>query len=137
MRNLGFWLSVVFLLLLGVAGLEGFLNDFDQVETLGQRIHTLAQVSFGIAGVAAAIGAILRERWARTVALVFAFSVALTAGLAPVVWGDAGTASGIASAGLAFLIGMVLYLGVAGGREKTEPEAETPEGDAAPPGDGR
>lgn len=116
MRTFGFWLSVVLLLLLGVAGLQGFLNDFDEVETLGQRIHTLAQISFAFTGVAAGVGAIMRKRWAGTVALLFAFAVAVAAGLAPVVWGDAGTASGVASAGVAFLIGFVLHLGVAGGR---------------------
>lgn len=134
MRNLGFWLSVFFLLLLGVAGLQGFLNDFHEAETLGQRIQTLTQISFGLTGIVAGIGAMMRQRWAGTLALVFAVAVSLAAGLAPVVWGDAGVGSGMASAGLAFLIGIALYLGVSGRRGETEPDGKTPEGDVAPPG---
>jgi hypothetical protein len=129
MRNLGFWVSVVLLLLLGVAGLEGFLNDFDEVEALGQRIHTVAQLSFGITGLAAGIGAILKKSWAGAVALVFAFAAALAAGLAPVVWGDAGIGSGIASAAVAFFLGFLLYLGVrADTPEETASEGRPPEG---------
>jgi hypothetical protein len=135
MRNLGFWLSVVFLFLLGVAGLQGFLGDFHEVETLGQRIQTLGQISFGLTGIAAGTGAMMRQRWAGALALVFAVAVSLAAGFAPVVWGDAGVGSGIASAAVAFLIGIALYLGVAGGWERAKPEETTPEGDDAPPGD--
>lgn len=112
MRTFGYWLSVVLLLFLGVAGLDGFVDDLHGVRTVGQGIATGGQLTFGLAGISAALGAILEKGWVGTVALVFALAAGLTAGLAPVVWGDSGIVTGTASGGLGLLMGAALYLGV-------------------------
>ena len=114
MRTFGYWVSVALLLYMGLSGLQGFFTDWPLVENLGQRLVGVAQVTFGLAGLAAAVGALLKKPWTGMVALVFSFGTGAAAGLAPVFWGDAGPLTGVASGGLGFLIGYLLYLGVRG-----------------------
>ena len=112
MRKVGFWASVVFLLFLGASGCQSFFGDWGDVETLGQRLCNIGQAAFGVLGILAGIGAILKRTWAGSAALGFAVAAAITAGLAPVVWGGANVATGIGSGFLGLLIGLVLYLGI-------------------------
>ena len=112
MRRVGFWASVVFLLFLGASGCQSFFGDWGDVETLGQRICNLGQAVYGILGLVAGVGAMLKQRWAESAALGFAAAAGTTAGLAPVVWGGTNVATGLASGALGLLIGLVLYLGI-------------------------
>ncbi len=121
MRTFGFWISVVFLLFFGLSGLQGFFTDWPLVETVGQRLVNLAQLTFGTTGLAAALGAIRKKPWAGPLALVFASGAGAAAGLAPVFWGESGPLTGLASGLLGFLIGFLLYLGV---RNVGVPDAE-------------
>ena len=59
MRIVAFWASAVFLLFLGVSGLQGFFEDWGLANTLGQRLCGVGQVIFGICGLLAGVGAIL------------------------------------------------------------------------------
>jgi len=108
-----FWASVVLLLFFGVSGLQSFFGDWGHSGTLGQKLCGVGQATFGTCGLLAGAGAILKRSWAGPVALAFAVSGGITAGLAPVAWGDSNLATGIASGGLGFLIGILLYWGVA------------------------
>jgi len=112
MRTVLYWVSVALLLYVGLAGLQGFFDDLDGVENLGQRLANVSQLLYGSAGLGAATGAILKRSWTGKVALVFAFGAGSTAGLASVFWGESGIPTGLASGGLGFLIGYLLYLGV-------------------------
>jgi len=112
MKKMGFWVSVVFLLFLGASGCQSFFGDWSDVQTLGQRVCNIGQAVFGVFGLVAGTGAILKRRWAGPAALGFAVSAGITAGLAPVVWGGTNVATGIGSGALGLLIGLVLYFGI-------------------------
>jgi len=121
MRTVGFVVSVAVLLFLGGSSVQSFLKDWALVETLGQRFANLGQLLAAVTGLSAGIGAILRRPWTRNVALAFAAAVAFTAWAGPVAWGESGIFRGLLDAGLGFLLGYVLYLGVRGaGRPETE-----------------
>ncbi len=113
MRRVVFWASVVLLLFFGVSGLQSFLGDWGLAGTFGQKLCGVGQATFGTCGLLAGVGAILKRSWAGPVALAFAVSGGMTAGLASVAWGDSNLATGIASGGLGFLIGILLYWGIA------------------------
>ena len=112
MRRVVFWVSVVFLLFLGVSGLQSFFSDWGLASTLGQKLCGIGQATFGSCGLLAGVGAILKRRWAGPAALAFAVSGGITAGLASVVWGETSLATGAASGALGFLIGLLLYWGI-------------------------
>lgn len=112
MRRIVFWVSVVFLLFLGLSGIQSCLSDWELAANLGQRACTIGQAAFGLFGISAGVGAILKRQWAGPAALAFAVSAGLTAGLASVVWGESGFGTGVASGGLGMLLGILLYLGI-------------------------
>ena len=112
MRKLGFWVSVAFLLFLGASGCQNFFGDWGDVETLGQRACNIGQAVFGLSGLLAGVGAILKRPWAQPAALAFAVSAGITSGLASVVWGGTNVATGFGSGALGLLLGLVLYLGL-------------------------
>jgi len=114
MRTVGFVASVGLLLFFGLSALQGSVDDWGMVETLGQRFANLGQLLYGVSGLAAGIGGLMKRAWTGVAALVFAVSAGATAGLASVYWGGAGLLTGLASGGLGLLIGYLLYLGVRG-----------------------
>jgi hypothetical protein len=124
MKKVGFWVSVVLLLFLGLSGIQSFFGDWGDVETLGQRACNVGQAAFGVSGLLAGLGAIFRKSWAGPVALGFAVSAGLTAGIAPVVWGGSEIAVGFGSGAVGLLLGLLFFLGV---REPgATPAAEVP-----------
>ena len=116
MRTVGFVASVALLLFLGGSSIQSFLGDLSLPETLWQRIANLGQLLCAVAGLSAGVGALLKRRWAGRVALVFAGAVSFTAWIGSVAWEDAGIFRSLLDAGLGFLLGYVLYLGVRGDR---------------------
>ena len=114
MRTVGFFLSVGFLLFIGGSGIQGFVSDWALVETPMQRAANFGQLAMAVTGLGAGLGAILRRAWTPRVAKGFVGAVTFTAGVAVMAWGGEGALTGLVSAGLGFLIGYVLYLGVRG-----------------------
>jgi hypothetical protein len=114
MRTIGFILSVGFLLFIGGSGIQGFLGDWALVETRMQRAANFGQLAMAVTGLGAGFGAILKRSWTPKMAKGFVGAVAFTAGVAVMAWGGEGALTGLVSAGLGFLIGFVLYLGVRG-----------------------
>lgn len=134
MRKVGFWISAFLLLFLGLSGVQGFFGDWGDVETLGQRVATIGQGVFGVLGLVAGAGAVLKRRWAGTAALAFALSVGFTAAFASVAWGGSGLGVGLASGALGLLLGLVLFLGVRGPVDPEErAPAEPPSASSIPP----
>ena len=72
----------------------------------------MALAGLALTGLGAGVGAILRRGWTRRLAQAFVLAVTVTAGVAPMAWGDVGALIGLLDAGLGFLIGYVIYLGV-------------------------
>ena len=122
MRTISYWVSVVFLLFLGLSGVQNFFRDWGLVGTLGQMLSGLGQLTFGASGLLAGVGAVLKQWWARPAALVFAVSGGITAALSSIAWGGADMVTGIASGVLGFLIGILLYWGIGRRSTPTQPE---------------
>jgi hypothetical protein len=114
MRRVFFWTSAAFLIFLGLSGIQSWISDWPVAATPGQRLCTVGQALFGVSGLLAGFGAVLKRPWAAPFAMVFAVSAGATAGLASVVWGGSGVGVGIGSGALGLLLGTVLYLGVTG-----------------------
>lgn len=123
MRIVAFWVAVAFLLFLGLGGLQSAFSNWTAAETLGQRLCTVGEGAFGAFGLLAGGGAIGEWRWAGAAALAFAVSGGITAGLASVFWGGTGILTGLASAALGFLLGILFYWGV-GARRRDDEGAE-------------
>jgi hypothetical protein len=125
MRTIAFIAPTALLLFLGVSSVQSFLKDWSLVETAGQRVANLGQLLAAAAGIGAGVGAALKRSWTGVSALVFAATLAFATWAGPVAWGESGMLRSLPDAGLAFLLGYVLYLGVrrAGG---TEPEESRP-----------
>ena len=122
MRIVAFWVSVVFLLFLGISGLQSFFGDWGLASNLGQRLCGVGQASFGTCGLLAGVGAIYKRKWAGPAAIAFAVSGGITTGLASVAWADANLVTGIASGALGFLLGIVLFWGIGGCVPPSKPE---------------
>lgn len=112
MRRIIFPLSVGFLLFLGVSGVQGAWTDWALAETIGQGSCTVVKGLFGLLGVLAGSGALLRRDWAGSVALASAVAGGVTAGLSTVAWGGENLPTGLASGALGFLLGVLLYWGI-------------------------
>ena len=75
-------LGIAVLLLLGFAwtGLGGALDQFPRTATTGQRVQSVAQLAFGVLGVASLVAWFWARRWSRLVLVGWALSVGRRAG---------------------------------------------------------
>lgn len=105
-------LAASLLIVLGLGGFQGLWNNLGNAETAFQRTVFAGQALLGVAGVVAGLGGLLKKPWAGATALCFAAGMAYVAGAGPVAWGEVAWPRGIVDAGIGFLIGLVLYLGV-------------------------
>lgn len=102
LQKLRHFFPIVTLLVLGVIGMQNVSAELKAAQTLGQRIAAYVELSFAIAGVAAAIELVRLHRAARTMMIIWGILVTLTSFLAPIVWG-----------GQSILIGLVAAAGAA------------------------
>ena len=76
--------------------------------TTGQHVATGTQLAYGLLGLLALAGVLMRRRWAWVPLVLWALMVTATAALAPVVWGQSGwqaaLAAGAAAAAVASLV---------------------------------
>jgi hypothetical protein len=112
MSKVGAWIAVAFLLLTGASGIQGSMSDWAQAEGPGQRTCTVAVALMGFLGVGGAVGALFRRSWTRHVILAWGLCVALASALAPMAWGDAGLATGVASGILGAGLAALTYVGI-------------------------
>jgi hypothetical protein len=112
MRTLGLVVSAGLLLFIGCSNVQSFLEDWALAETARQWVANLAQLLAAATGIAAGVGAVLNRTWTGRSALVFAATLAFTAWAGPLARGESGIFRSLPDAGLAFLLGYVLYLGV-------------------------
>jgi len=99
-------LFVVALLLLaafGYTGIAGGLDQWSQEMTPGQRVQTITQFLYGALSVLVIVTAFTWRRKARPTRTVWAIVLAISGGLASVVWGETGVLIGVV-AGLAALL---------------------------------
>lgn len=113
-------LGIALLVLLALAwlGISGGLHGLPQSITVGQRTQSVMQLAYGLFALLSAVTTFWGRRWARLSRAGWILSCALAAGLASIVWGDTGLAtgllSGVGGAAIASVIVWLLHAGVRG-----------------------
>ncbi len=125
-------LAATLLIALGVGGFQGLWNNLGTADTVFQYSVFGGQVLLGLAGIVAGLGGLLGKPWAGAAALFFAAGMAYAAGAGPVAWGEVAWPRGLADAGIGFLIGFILFLGVRA-RDQGSAEAATRSEVSVPP----
>ena len=104
------WVAIVLLVAMCGSGLNSARDAWHPGMTAGQRVQTVAQFLYAVAGLLAALALAARWPGARILFGVFAGSVVIAAALAPTVWGGAAWSIGILAAGVGILIAWVIWL---------------------------
>ena len=81
------WIALVLIVALGVPSLINTLGEWRSAETTGQRVVTVVELCFSIAGFVGVLAVIRRASWARPAILAWSVLITLTAGLASYYWG--------------------------------------------------
>ena len=113
-------IAVLLLLALAYTGIAGGLDQANQSThseySIGQIVQTALQLAFGLLSVVSIVVWFWARAWSRPVLIVWAVSVGLAGGLAPVVWGHSsagiGILSGVASLLIAWGIAALLRVGM-------------------------
>jgi hypothetical protein len=105
---------VVLLVLLttGILGLVDAQESAGYATTRAQGVATVMQAAYSFLGLLGFFAVVLRARLAVWVLTLWAITASATAGLASVVWGDAGLGSGLVAAGGAGVFtGLIVWAG--------------------------
>jgi hypothetical protein len=112
-RQVAGWIGIVLLVTVCLLGVQSAIGQMSDAATTGQWTCTWTQWVYAVAGIVAAAGFVMRRSWHRPVLWIWAVFVAITGGLAPVVWGGSapmvGLAAGLASAATAVVV--ILLIG--------------------------
>jgi hypothetical protein len=112
-RQVAGWIGIVLLVTVCLLGVQSALGQMSDAVTTGQWTCTWTQWAYAVAGIVAAAGFVMRRSWHRPVLWIWGVFIAITGGLAPVVWGGSppmvGLAAGLASAATAVVV--ILLMG--------------------------
>jgi len=118
-------LIVAIVLLLGLTwtGISGGISQLSSARTAGQAAQTVLQLVYGLFALLSIATTFRGRRWNRPMLVGWTVSLALTAGLASVVWGGTSILIGFLSGGAAGLIaaGIAWLLRVGGARGSLPP----------------
>lgn len=107
--------NITVLLVLSATGMLGLVDAQESAgyaTTRAQGVATAMQAAYSFLGLLGFFAVVLRVRWAVWVLALWAVTASATAGLASVVWGDAGLGSGLAAAGGAGVFtGLIVWAG--------------------------
>lgn len=124
-------LLVAIVLLLGLAwmGISGGISQLSNAQTAAQAAQTVFQLVYGLFALLSIITTFWGRRWNRLMLVCWTVALALTAGLASIVWGGTSPLVGFVSGGVAGLIGAgiawLLRAGAAPGRLSTSADHPT------------
>lgn len=94
-----------------MVGLRNGIAEWSDALTSEQRVATGTELAYGVLGLLAGVGLLLRRPWTRAVLMAWAVAITATSGLAPMVWGGAGLGAGLAAGGgTALIAGGVVWL---------------------------
>lgn len=88
MRKVAWILSIILLLVTGVAGILNAWREWDDPNGALQRSVTLGVLLYGLLGVAGAVGLVLRRKWSVRVAAAWAIAVTYAATVASFAFHD-------------------------------------------------
>ena len=114
-------IGVLITLFLAYTGLTGGVQQYPEIHSTGQWFQTAFQLAFGVFSVLSLIVTFRVKHWRRWVFPGFALSVALAAGMAPVVWGQQGLLTGVAAGVASLLIAAVIVWLLRGGARHGPP----------------
>jgi len=100
--------AVLLLLVLAWTGLTGGIDDFATAENVGQEGQTVAQLAYGLLSLLTVTTVHGVHRWRGVIRGAWAASMMVAAGLASMVWGDAGALVGLVAAAGALLIALAI-----------------------------
>jgi hypothetical protein len=110
--------AIVLLLALTWTGISGGISQLSSTRTAGQAAQTVLQLVYGLFALLSIATTFWGRQWNRPMLVGWTVSLALTAGLASVVWGGTSILIGFLSGGAAGLIavGIAWLLRVGGAR---------------------
>ena len=110
-QTIRFWLAVLLVLVFCVLGLQGLIDEWKSVATMGQAMSAGTQSAYIFFGVVAIAALVSHWRWSRVPLYLWAASMIFTGISAPIVWGGAGWAGGLFAAGVTLAIAwLVIWL---------------------------
>ena len=93
------WLiaSLAFLGAFGYLGVSNSIPQFPQATNLGQRLETIAELTYGVLALLGAGALLAGRRWALILLTAWGGAAIAAAGLAATYWGQAGWGAGVAA----------------------------------------
>jgi hypothetical protein len=79
--------------------------------TPGQRVATVAQLVYAVAALLAIVALLGRSRYTVALLVVWDVAVTITAGMAPIVWGQTGPGPGLVAAGATAVVAALVTWG--------------------------
>ena len=100
--------AAISLLVLSVIGIWNAYDEWADAATAGQRLATMTEIGYGVLGPLSALALTFAWRATRWLLSLWAVCLGMTAGLAPLVWGEAPLWTGILSAITGGLAGVLV-----------------------------
>jgi len=100
--------AAVTLLVLSVIGIWNGYDEWVTVQTPGQRVATFTEIGYGILGPICAIAISYAWRSSKLLLVLWSLCLALTSGLAAMVWGDAPFWAGLLAGISGGLVGLLV-----------------------------
>ena len=101
-------IAAILLLALAWTGVTGALGQLHDSQSSGQIAQTATQLAYSLFAVLCLVTTFWGRRWAATLLVCWTVSLAVSAGLASVVWGGTSLAIGFLSGAAAFLIAVAI-----------------------------
>lgn len=105
-KSILWWLMIALVAAIGIAGIINCPSDWSEAGNWRMKLLPAFVTSYGITGIAAAIGLIFHKRWAIWPMIVWAFSGVAAAGFSNVIFAPKGSTWWIMI--VAFLLGWAL-----------------------------
>jgi hypothetical protein len=100
-------ISILLLLTLAWLGIRGGIDQWSQPQTPAQRTQTVSQFVYGFLSLLVVLS-VWQGAFARVIRMCWLVSLAISAGLAPVVWGESSWWIGIVAAALTIAVGLLI-----------------------------
>jgi len=98
--------AIILSFLFAYLGIAGWWNQWGYCNTWGREIQTASQLVYGSCGALLGIYSLVNKPVPTVVKWIWTLSTVIAAGMAPVVWGEAGLFAGIASGFMGLLIAL-------------------------------